>query len=95
MRKFHIIIEETCFTLLNFVVGNVRLRLVYFQKCEIKHYLNVVTAERQTAQKATVKQMHTLIIVAFNRLQLPVAGISDGYANTRIAALFTNCGIIV
>lgn len=56
-----------------------------------KYYLYVVTAERQPAQKAIARQMQILIIVAFNRLQLPVAGVSDGYENANIAALLTSC----
>lgn len=51
------------------------------------HYLKLIIAERQPEQRTIVKQMNRLIIVAFNRLQLPVAGTSDGNANVSSAAL--------
>ena len=54
-------------------------------------YLKVMTAERQPAHRTIAKQINKLTIVAFNRLQLPVAGTSDGNVNTNKAALVTNC----
>lgn len=55
--------------------------------------MKVMTAERQPAHRTIVKQINKLTIVAFNRLQLPVAGTSDGNVNTNKAALVTNCPV--
>lgn len=51
----------------------------------------MVTVERHPAHKMIVKQTQILIMVALSRLQLPVAGISDGNANTSVAALLAIC----
>lgn len=50
-------------------------------------YPYVITAVKQATHIAIVAHMQILIIVPFNRLQLPVAGISDGKVNTNTAAL--------
>lgn len=46
---------------------------------------------RQLVHSIITKQIDIQIIVPFNRL--PVAGTSDGYANTNSAELLTNCFI--
>lgn len=48
---------------------------------------------RQLVYSMIAKQMNIQIVAPFNRLQLPVAGTSDGYANTNSAELLTNCFI--
>lgn len=62
---------------------------------EVSNYLKVITAERQPAHNTIVKHIKRLIIVALNRLQLPVAGTSDGNANTNKAAPLINCGYFI
>lgn len=57
---------------------------------DVVTYLKSTTAVRQPVHNITVKQINMHIIAPLNRLQLPVAGTSDGYANTRMAALLTN-----
>lgn len=54
-------------------------------------YPNVITAVRQATHIVTAVHMQILIIAPFNRLQLPVAGICDGKANTSTAALLISC----
>lgn len=48
---------------------------------------------RQQVHSIITKPINVQIIAPFNRLQLFVAGTSDGYANTNSAELLNNCFI--
>lgn len=56
----------------------------------MEDYLNVMKVEMQPVQNTIDKHTNMHKINPFIRLQLPVAGISEGYANTSSAALLKN-----